>query len=644
MPDRQDVHEESDLHDVLRRDLETGASGTAPPPPEHPAEVPDGPAPDLDDLLGTTLPGPVPSTVITLAARSAHEVGRLLQKLPGQLDETVGQYPVKLELRLDMLPGFSERVNAAALVLKLGVPAVFTLRPRTEGGVSTQTEAERQQFLFTLLGALRQDVPRGSLLDIEGSAVAADPEGWGKLLGQARRRGFQVLLSHHDFRVSPDRAAKLLPPEDLLDDTPGGGALLWKSATRVRTWEQTLAILRALRRGNLARRRHAIMAIGTPVPRLLAPFFATPLVYAAPDDERAVAPGQVPFADLIRTWARWGVLPDDDGFRPRLDPGATPDADDRAASARAARESAPRLVLLGRPAWHSLSPAMHNAAARTLGLQHRYFPLGLPEHVGAGTEEELVRTTFDTLPALGVVGGNVTVPFKTAAARVADRLEGDAEALAAANTFHYDGDTLVASNTDPEGIRRAIDTAETDVSGAKVLVVGAGGTARAAAHALRDAGEVTVTNRTAERATTLVDALEGPLATTPWSERAAAAEAADIIIQTTTVGMEAGPDPLGDPLDGVAFRAGQTVLDMVYMPGDDPAEGTRTRLLRRAADAGADVVDGLVPLLHQGAVSFRTWTQETPDLDTMRAAMDAARRIPFPDTIDRVLAQEDVTA
>lgn len=572
------------LHDILRDDVRT-LTGIGQPAESEPMPV--------DAAIRAVAPRPVPSIVLSVAAKDAKEVSRLLAKIPEQLDDRVARYPVKIELRFDAIPDFSGRLTAASLVFRLGVPLILTLRARREGGHSTATEPDRQRFFLSVVGALRKAPPPGSLIDVEAQAVAADPEGWGQVLQQAHERGFHVLLSHHDLEVTPEKAQALLPSPNLLDQTPGGGALLWKSATTVRTWSQDLAILRALARGNAGSRRAAIMGMETATSRLLAPFFGAPLVYAAIDRDHVVARGQIPFADMVRVWARWGI-----------------DVED-AALAATDGTPAPRWTLLGRPAYHSLSPAMHNGAARAAGRAERYFPLEVPEHTGTGSALEVFRQTLDTLPELGVRGGNATIPFKVPLAATADRLVGDAEALGAANTFLLDGDQLVAHNTDPHGVRAALEEAGAELADARVLVVGAGGAAAGAVHALRDSAGVSVTNRTTEHAQEIRDRVHGDVTVIPWQDRAAAAREATLLVQTTPLGMTGGPAPDESPLPADALREGQTLLETVYIP-------TMTPLMKQAEAHGVRVVGGTAMLLHQGAESFRIWTGEDPPLAAMR--------------------------
>lgn len=569
-------------------------------------------------------PRPVPSIVLSIGETTAAAVAEAIGRIPAQLDEHVARYPVKIELRADKLPGFSERMTAAAVVLRLGVPIIVTLRSRAEGGATTLTEPDRQRFFMSLVSALRGPPPPGSLIDVEAAAVAADPQGWGQVLSQARERGFHLVLSHHDLIGTPDDDHGLLPDEGLLDTVPGGPAALWKAAATVQGWDDELALLSAMRRGNASTRRAAIMGMGSPTSRLLSPFFAAPLVYAAIAGGSETAPGQIPFGDLVRTWHRWGLLVDDEALAAPSDKNGYP----------------PRWMLLGRPAWHSLSPAMHNAAARAAGMTNRYFPLELPPAASGETDEELVHDTLFAMRGLGIVGGNVTVPFKSELAAAADVLDGDAEVLGVANTYRFDNGKLHATNTDTAGTRRALETHDVNIAKASVLVLGAGGSAAAALLGLRDAQRLQVSNRTLGRATKLASDLEKSaqlnVEVVPWDDRMQAAANADVLVNCTTLGMTGGPGPEETPIDAGVLQSTHIVLDLVYVPLETP-------FMHAAKNAGARTIDGTHVLMHQAIEAFRYWTDQDAPTELMRGALDAAVDIPFPDSVRAIVdAQRDV--
>ena len=272
-----------------------------------------------------------------------------------------------------------------------------------------------------------------------------------------------------------------------------------------------------------------------------------------------------------------------------------------------------RLAVLGSPVAHSRSPAMQTAALEALGLagDWSYEAIEMPPADFA----ELTAA----LPDEGFVGANVTIPHKEAALAIAHYASEAANEIGAANTLSFGDGEIRADNTDAPGLLEALPDAP---AGRSALVLGAGGSARAAAWALaRQGARVQVWNRTASRAEELVDALtdhvpeEGALAAVD-TDAARAAEP-ELIVNCTAVGMDSADDPFaGLPLDPDAVGAGVTVVDLVYLGGE-------TALLGRARDAGATVVDGLEVLVRQGAESLRIWTGEEPPLDVMREAARA---------------------
>jgi len=241
-----------------------------------------------------------------------------------------------------------------------------------------------------------------------------------------------------------------------------------------------------------------------------------------------------------------------------------------------------RLGVLGWPVAHSRSPAMQQAALRAAGLDGWAYQL-LP------VPPELFEETVRALPAAGFVGANVTIPHKEAALALADSATPLARTIGAANTLTFTADGIEADNTDAPGLLAAIGEPPRSA-----LVLGAGGSARAAVHALAGAGcDVYVLARTPSRA-------EGLPATVV--DRPVAAQA---LVNCTPVGLH-GPDEL--PLDPAGY---ELVVDFVYREGG-------TALTRRATGR---VVDGLELLVAQGALSFVRWTGREAPVDAMRAAV-----------------------
>jgi len=260
--------------------------------------------------------------------------------------------------------------------------------------------------------------------------------------------------------------------------------------------------------------------------------------------------------------------------------------------------------VIGWPIDHSLSPAMHNAAFRALGLDWAYlaFPIA-PDNVERG-----VRGLFDA----GCAGLNVTIPHKQAVLACCDEVTPAVQAIGAANTLVPTGDGRIrGDNTDAAGFLRALDEdAPLDLEGADVLMIGSGGAARAIAFALEGRGaRLQVANRTTARAAALGEPVEF---TREAIERAAAE--CGLVVNATSLGMGTDELPAELPID--VLGPGQVAYDIVYRQEPTP-------WLRAAAARGARTVDGLGMLLHQGAAAFAQWTGTEPPVDAMRAGLTA---------------------
>lgn len=269
------------------------------------------------------------------------------------------------------------------------------------------------------------------------------------------------------------------------------------------------------------------------------------------------------------------------------------------------------LGVIGWPVEHSRSPRMQNAALRAAGLDYAYVPLAVPpDRVG-----EAVRG----LRALGFRGANVTIPHKIAVMEHLDELTPAARGIGAVNTITVEPDgRLLGDNTDCDGAMEAVEEAfGVTARGEEVIVIGAGGAARATAWgaAARGARRVTLVNRTLERAEALARSLalhhpgtEFRVIAAPTSEQLRGAR---LIFQMTSLGMKPG-DPL--PLDPALLPREAIALEAVYSP-------LQTAWMQRCRDRGIRVVDGLAMLVAQGARSFQIWTGQPADRAAMRQAL-----------------------
>ena len=259
-----------------------------------------------------------------------------------------------------------------------------------------------------------------------------------------------------------------------------------------------------------------------------------------------------------------------------------------------------RLGVLGWPVAHSLSPAIQNAALAAAGLRDWRYQL-LP----------MVPALFaETVPALGTAGFrgvNVTIPHKEAALALAHDASRRAREIGAANTLLFEDEGRIrAENTDAPALIEALPLSP---AGLSALVLGAGGSARAAVWALLDAGarEVRVWNRTPERARKLSEEL--------GASAVDVAEGADLLVHCTSSGLD-GPDSTFKqlPLCADDLERYRCVVDLVYSRKD-------TQLVQEARARSVNVVDGLQLLIGQGALSFELFTGARADRDAMKAAL-----------------------
>ena len=271
-----------------------------------------------------------------------------------------------------------------------------------------------------------------------------------------------------------------------------------------------------------------------------------------------------------------------------------------------------RLAVLGHPVSHSRSPAMQNAALEALDLAGEWSY----EAIDVEPSEFVARTR--ELPGHGFAGVNITIPHKEAALALADEASEAAEQIGAANTLSFDDGVIRAENTDASGLLAALPE---PVEGRPALVLGAGGSARAAVWVLAGEGSpVSVWNRTHERVDELVRDLarsgegthsEGRLRAVTADQ--ARANGYGLIVNCTAVGMH-DEDPFEVlPLDPERLEAGVLIVDLVYA-------GSESRLIREARGRGATAVEGVEVLVRQGAESLRIWTGRKPPLDVMRRA------------------------
>jgi 3-dehydroquinate dehydratase/shikimate dehydrogenase len=306
--------------------------------------------------------------------------------------------------------------------------------------------------------------------------------------------------------------------------------------------------------------------------RILAGRYDAPFTFACADAQEAVSPGQIEaslMSDLYRV--------------------------------REVTKETRVYGVVGTDVTRSLSPALHNRAFSLAGIDAVYVPI----------QAEAIEPFVAALPALALSGFSVTRPYKTQVLRYLFDSEETAVAAGSVNTVVVRGGLLYGSSTDGQGVLRPLRK-KTAIKGRRVVILGAGGAARAAAFALREAGaEIVILARDATRAAALAASVG---AAAHGDLESLALHPFDILINATPLGSGAAPDQT--PVHPSLHRTGTVVFDMVYEPRLTP-------LLRDAEAAGCVIIDGLQMLVAQGAAQFEAWTGTKAPVDEMlQAALD----------------------
>jgi shikimate dehydrogenase len=271
---------------------------------------------------------------------------------------------------------------------------------------------------------------------------------------------------------------------------------------------------------------------------------------------------------------------------------------------------------LGQPVAENPTGAMQEAAFRALGLNWRYLTVEV--------SPERLRDALSGVRAFGMKGINLTIPHKVAVLEHLDEIAPDAAIIGAVNTVRRAGDRLIGENTDGKGFLRGVRTdAGVDPRNKRVVVLGAGGAARAIVTelALAGASDMLVLNRSLGRGERMVAGLvsktNAPIRFAPWRDTYRVEGDTDILVNATSIGLFPDVDSM-PPVDLRGAQPGMLVCDVVFNPPE-------TRLLRAARQRGLPVLDGLSMLVYQGAIGFELWTgQKAPEAvmkDALRQAL-----------------------
>ena len=461
-----------------------------------------------------------------------------------------------VELRVDCL----RREPELKRILKVRpTPLVFTIRRGADGGIWRGNEERRQALL-------REAIALGvDYVDLEMDIAKKIPR-----FGKTKR-----IVSYHNVKATSTEI------QDVADQCDEMDADIVKIASMANSLADAARVLQLSHKSPVPIAPIAMGEIGF-FTRVLGRKFGAPLTYAGFNPERSFAPGMPMHDVLARDYCYEQIDSETEVYG-----------------------------VLGDPIAQSLSPAIHNAAFRHLGMNKVLVPFLIP----TGTLE----ASLNDLQFLDLRGYSVTIPHKEAIVPLLSSKDGAVDRTGNCNTVVIDGGKRVGYNTD---YRAAINTLEDALGGRTederaspllerlVLILGAGGVARSMAFGVtRRGANLTITNRHDERATALAE--EVGCRTVNWGQRASTP--AEIIINCTPVGMHPHVDDT--PVPPAAFqRAGMFAYDMVYHPEN-------TMFLKLARDRGCVAVSGVDMFIQQAAHQFKLYTGQDAPMDVMRATL-----------------------
>jgi 3-dehydroquinate dehydratase / shikimate dehydrogenase len=469
-----------------------------------------------------------------------------------------------VELRVDCL---RREPDMKRILKERPTPLVFTVRRGADGGLWRGREEKRQQLL-------REAIVLGvDYVDLEMDVAT-----------QIRRFGkTKRIISYHNFKETPQNLGEVIEEGSKLDP----------DVVKVATVAHTVGdAARVLKHGAKAKGPTTAIAMGELgfFTRVLGRKYGAPMTYAGFHPERTFAPGMPRFQNLRADYAYDRIDAETEVY-----------------------------AVIGAPIEQSLSPAIHNASFRQLGLNRVLVPFLIPPDTLAPSLKEL--------GFLGIRGMSVTIPHKQAIIPLLTEKDDSVGRTGACNTVLFQDGKARGTNTDYQAAVEALEQAlggrelasQSPLLDKQALVLGAGGSARSIAFGLSESGaSVTIANRHDERATALAE--EVGCRAVSWAMRASTI--ADILVNCTPVGMH--PDVDDTPLPPAAFgRSEMIVFDTVYHPEN-------TMMLKLAAERGCKIVTGVEMFVRQAAAQFKLYTGREAPLELMRDVIK--RKLgPFPE-------------
>ncbi|MFX0002894.1 MAG: shikimate dehydrogenase [Candidatus Hodarchaeota archaeon] len=266
------------------------------------------------------------------------------------------------------------------------------------------------------------------------------------------------------------------------------------------------------------------------------------------------------------------------------------------------------LCIIGYPIEHSMSPIMHNAIIKDLALDFIYLAFNIyPNNL---------KFAIKAFKTLNIKGINVTIPFKQKIIRFLNEIDPIAQKIGAINTIKNENGYLIGRNTDAEASKKALHNTGYNISGTNVLLLGAGGAARALGYSLaNEVNKIVIVNRTEKRAEKLSRELKQNFGIKTEKKKyiknvlKEEMKKADMLINTTPIGMY--PNINESPVPSEFLHKELIVFDVIYNP-------LETKLVKEANEKGCKTLGGLDMLVHQGATAFEWWTNKKPNVNLMK--------------------------
>ncbi len=401
----------------------------------------------------------------------------------------------------------------------------------------------------------------------------------GELRDYCEKRGrvTGIIVSYHDIEKTPSLARL----KEIFNNCLESGATIVKIVTFAESAEDNLRVLSMIPYAQKHSQKIIAMCMGPQgrISRIIAPFLGAYLSFAALDSGAQSAPGQLTVRQMrqINNQIQGNRLP--------LNP----------ESVLSSGQGLQNYVLLGNPVAQSLSPAMHNAALKEMGIDGRYNAFCVAD----------LEDAIHGIKGMDISGASVTIPYKVSVMEYLDEIHEDAQKIGAVNTIVNNNGRLTGYNTDWFGLMLAIRQLMS-VKGQTFVILGAGGTARAAVYGIiKEGGLPIIVNRTIKKGKVLADEFNCPC----YSLADLGKIKADCLINTTPVGMYPHTDQT--PVEAKMLTGYKYVIDVIYNP-------LKTRLLCDAEGQGCRIISGLDMFVHQGAEQLKLWTGIEPSRALMK--------------------------